>query len=271
MKKLVTLCSAYALLAAFDNGTPGWKLDADGKIEMKDGNPIFVNSAGQEQTVGGDTISTLRQEAMTHRQAKEAAETKLAAFKDIDPVKAKEALEAVKKIDLNKLVESGKLDEVRNELTKQFNTQLGEKDTALNDLQGRMNNMLVSDVFKSSSIVREGIAVPPDMFEATFRNNFKVEEGKIVAYGKDGNRLLSKARAGEYADPEEALQLLVEAHPQKDQIMKATVGNGSGNQGGGGGRGVGRTMKRSDFEKQTPMQQAEISSKVRSGEMQLTD
>lgn len=273
MRKLSILSSisCLALLSAFDSGEPGWKLDEAGHIVLKDGNPVYLNSAGQEQTVGGETISSLQREAKTHREAKEAAESKLAIFKDIDPEAAKKAIETVKKLDAKKLIDSGEVDKLTDQIKAQFATQIAEKDTAMSGLQGKLDNMLIGDVFKSSEFVRDSLAVPRDMFEATFKGNFKIEDGKVVAFGKDGNRLLSKSRAGEYAEPDEALQLLVEAHPQKDVIMKANVGNGSGNDGGGGARGGSRVMKRADFDKLPALQKAETSGKVAKGEMQLTD
>jgi len=273
MKKLTLLgsISCLALLSAFDNGTPGWKLDAEGKMVLKDGNPIYVNSAGQEQTVEAGTITRLNGEAKEFRIAKEKAEEQLQKFAGLDPDKAKAAIETVDKLDKKRLIDSGEVDKLQNQIKEQFTTQLNEKDSALSTLQSRLDNMVVGDVFKSSEFVRDGIAVPRDMFEATFRNNFKIEDGKVVAYGKDGNRLLSKTRAGEFADPEEALQILVEQHPQKEVIMKANTGNGTGNQGGGGNRGGGRTIARADFEKLSPSQQAETAGKVRAGEMKLTE
>lgn len=267
---LITGISFLPFLTAFDNGGAGWKMDGD-HIVLKDGNPVYLDNSGREMVVENTTIKRLNDEARDKRTALEAAEKKLKDFDGIDPVKAKEALEAVKNIDLKKLVDSGKVDEVRNQITQEFTAKMKEKDDALASANDKINNMLVSNIFNSSEFVRDGIAVPRDMFEASFRQNFKVEDGKVVAYDKAGNRLMSKQRVGEYADAEEALQLLVEAHPQKDVIMKANTGSGSGNDGGGGNRGTGRAIKRADFEKLPPAKQAETALKVRAGEMQLTD
>lgn len=269
--KLITTISMLSFLAAYNNGTPGWKLDEEGKVVLKDGNPVYIQADGRETTVGGDTISNLNKESKQHREAKEAAEAKLKAFEGIDPEIARKAVETVGKIDAKKLIDAGEVDKVRDQIKNEFTKTLEEKDKALGGLQSRIDNMLVGGVFAGSEFVRDSIAVPRDMFEASFRQNFKVEDGKIVAYGKDGNRLLSKSRAGEYADPEEALQILVEAHPQKDVILKAATGNGTGNNGGGGNRGTGRVIKRADFEKLPHGQRAEVSAKVGKGEMQLTD
>ncbi|QWY83174.1 hypothetical protein [Rhizobium phage RHph_X2_24] len=260
-----------ALLTATAFNNAGWKLDADGKIELKDGNPVYVDASGREMTVDSGTIGRLNGEAKTHREAKEAAEAKLKAFEGLDPEAARKALDTVKNIDAKKLIDAGEVDKVRNEISQQFTAQLAEKDNALKASDDRYNNLLVSNLFANSDFIRERVAVPRDMFEASFKNNFKIEDGKVVAYGKDGNRLMSKQKIGEFADATEALEILVEQHPQKDIILKASDGNGTGNNGNGGNRGGSRTVKRADFEKLNPQQQAEVAGKARTGELQIVD
>lgn len=266
MKKTTLLSTVFA----FDN-TTGWKLDENGNVELKDGNPVYIDASGRELTLGTDTISRLNAEAKTHREGKEAAETKLKQYEGLDPEKAREALELTSKLDQKKLIDAGKVDELKQQITTQFQEKLGASDKTINELQQQINGMKVNDIFKSSEFVRDSIAVPQDMFEATFRNNFKIEEdGSVGAYDKSGNRLLSKSRAGEFAAPDEALQLLVESHPQKDVILRADNKKGSGGT-GGGNRGGGRVVKRSDFEAMNPYQQSETAALARKGEITLTD
>lgn len=265
----------FALLAsvavrAFNNG-PGWKLDADGKLELKDGNPIYVDASGRELTVKGDTISQLNGEAKTHREAKEAAEGKLKAFEGLDPTKAREAIEKLAQIDQGQLIAAGKVDEVRNQITSQFTTQLTERDNANKALQAQIDGMHISSAFTGSEFIRDRVAVPRDMFEATFRNNFKMVDGKLTAYDKSGNPIYSKQNMGQLADAEEAIQQLVDQHPNKDIILKANSGNGTGNGGGGGGNGRVRTMKRSDFEALPAHQQASHAAAMGKGELSIVD
>lgn len=270
MKNKLLLTTLLTTALAFNNAA-GWKLDDNGAIVLKDGNPVYLDNAGKEMTVAGDTISRLNGEARGHREAKEAAEAKLKQFEGIDPEKATKAIELVSKLDAKTLIDAGEVDKVKSEISSQYQAQIAEKDKALESSNNTINNMRIDNVFANSDFIRENIAVPRDMFEATFRGNFKYEEGKVVAYDKAGNRLMSKNRVGEYAEPDEAMTLLVEMHPQKDTIIKANAGNGSGSGGAGGGTGKGRNIKRADFVTMTPAQQAEISGKVRSGEMSLTD
>ena len=265
---MLTVLSAVA----FDPGNPGWKTGEDGKIEAKDGNPIWVDANGEEKVMAGDTISRLNSDAKQLRLAKEAAEKKLEAFagiKDVDA--ALKAIETVKNIDAKKLIDAGKVDEVKAEITKEFQTQLSEKDKAYNELKSQFDGSLISNLFAQSEFIRERIAVPRDMFEATFKSNFKVVDGKIEAYDRSGNRLMSKKTIGDHADPQEAIELLVDQHPQKDVILKATTSNGTGSGGAGGNRGGGAKMSRADWDKLQPHEQAQASARVRSNELTIVD
>ena len=257
---------------AFNNsGRNCWKLDADGKIEMKDGNPIWIDANGGELTLGGDTISRLNGEAAALRKRAETAEANAKAFEGLDAEAARKAIDTVSKIEQKTLIDAGKVDEVRQQITAQFTAQIAEKDKALSELQSNYDGLMISNVFANSEFLRDRIAVPRDMFEATFRSNFKIEDGKVVVNDKAGNRLMSKAKIGEFADPAEALELLVEMHPQKDVILKASGSSGTGSGGSGGNRGGGNTIKRSDFEKLSPAQASETAGKVRAGEMTIVD
>ena len=73
--KMISTVSVLALLTAYDN-QPGWKLDADGKIEMRDGNPIFIDSSGTEKVMDGGVITRLNGEAQAHRTEKEDLQKK---------------------------------------------------------------------------------------------------------------------------------------------------------------------------------------------------
>lgn len=265
----------FALLAsvaaiAFDNKA-GWKLDENGKVETKDGNPIWVTAEGAEQTMAGDTITRLNGEARGHRERAEKAEKTVEAFKDIDPETARKALETVGKLDAKKLIDAGEVDKVRDAVKGEYTGLLSEKDAALAKANSTISSMRIKSVFDGSEFIRDRVAMPRDFFEAAMVNNFKDEDGKVVAYDRSGNRIMSKKTVGEYAAPDEALELLVEMHPQKDTILRAPAAGGSGSQGGGGARGGGRYMSRGDFAKLGPAQQAEAAQKQSAGELTITE
>lgn len=248
-----------------------WKLDEEGHVVLKDGNPVLADDNGTELVVNSNTVVELRNEAKGHRVEKEKALERLKPYEGLDPEVARKAVETVGKLDAKQLIDSGKVDEVKRQITEQFQSQINGKEAKLKETEARLNNVLIDNVFNGSEFVRNSVAIPVDIFRDSFSKFLKVEEGQVVAVGKDGNRLFSKKNAGEYATPEEALQILVETHPQKDTLLKADTGAGSGSKGGGSARGGSRSMSRADFEKLQPHAQSEIAKKIQLGDMQLTD
>ena len=271
---MTKILAHIAVLSATAFNNPGWKLDADGKLELKDGNPIYLDASGRESIVDGGTIARLNGEAKSHREAKEAAETKLRTFEGLDPEAARKAVETVKNIDAKKLIDAGEVEKVRESVKAEFMTQLAEKDKALEASTSEINNMKIGAVFTGSEFLREKVALPLDMVQAYFGSNFKIgPDGKIAAYHRDGNPITSKqsGNVGNPASAEEALQILIENHPQKDLMLKADGGNGSGSNGNGGNRGGGAKISRADFEKLSAADQAATATKMRAGEMTIID
>lgn len=259
-----------AFARAFENKA-GWKLDADGHLVLSDGNPVYVDVTGNELTVESGTISRLNGEAKTNRERAEKAETALAPFKDLDPVAAREAFDKLSKIDQKKLIDAGEVDKVREEVGKSFSEKLTASEVARQAAEDRANNLTKQTHFATSKFIANKIAVPADMFESLFGKNFKIEDTKLVPYDATGNKIYSTKRAGEIADFDEALEIIVGNYPNKDQILKAQDAGGSGNNGGGGGRGNGRTILRADFDKMTPVEQAKTADLAGKGEVVIAD
>lgn len=274
MNKLMLALGVSVIAIAFENKS-GWKLDADGKVEMKDGNPVYIDASGNEMVVEGGTISRLNGEAKQHREAKEAALSQLDKFKVdgklIDVEAARKALETVANIDAKKLIDAGKVDEVKQQITAQFQTQLDEREKAINGLSGKVNGMTLDKAFSSSKFITENVAVPSDMFRKAFGDNFKVEDGKVIPYGSDGNPIYSKTRHGEIADFDEGIEHIVSTYPNRDAILKAKGGSGSGAGGNGGQRGQGRYMKRSEFDALAQGEKAQVGAQMAKGEVTIVD
>ncbi len=274
MKRFIVLLASVgrvSLAASFDSGQAGWKLDADGKIEMKDGKPVWRDANGGEQALAGDTVSRLNGEARQLRLRAETAETALAPYKDIDPAKARDALDKIGKIDQKTLIDAGEVEKVRDEISKGFTAQVQERDKRIAEQEQRIVGMTIDTAFATSKYIGENIDTPMDLFKPAFAKNFKYEDGKLVPYDNLGNKVFSKDRMGEVANFDEAVAQLVESSPYKDKMLKAQQASGTGNGGGGGNRGGGRVMKRSDYDRLDPNQQMQAGMAVSKGEMSIVD
>jgi hypothetical protein len=245
------------------------KLDADGHVVVQDGKPMYVHDDGHEapfdaeQTVS--TISRLNAEAKKHREEKEAAEGKLKQFEGIeDPEAAKAAIETVKNIKDGDLIAAGKVEEIKAAAKKAAEDQVAaatkkhreEAERLKADNEKKTNDLhsyMISGGFQRSKLVNDpkhpkALVIPPDMVEARFGKNFKVEDGKIIGYDAHNNKIFSRQNPAEVAEFDEALELLVESYPYKDQILRGSGARGDGAKGGQGGGGPDdKTMTRAEF------------------------
>jgi hypothetical protein len=233
------------------------KLDDKGAVVVQDGKPVYVHDDGKEVAFDAPAamakIGQLNGESKTHREAKEAAETQLAAFKDItDPAAAVRALQTVKNLDDKKLVDSGKVEEIKAEAIKaveeKYKPIVAERDTLKSDLHKEK----IGGSFSRSKFITDKLVIPADLVEARFGGNFEIKDGKVLAKDQAGNPVYSRARPGELADFDEALETLVDAYPQKAQILKGSGGGGSGAPSKGGSPGS-KTIARKDFDALDPV------------------
>ncbi|MGL5005549.1 MAG: DUF6651 domain-containing protein, partial [Casimicrobium sp.] len=195
------------------------------------------------------TISRLNAEAKGHREAKEAAETKLKSFDGIDdPVAAKKAMEITRNLDAKKLVDAGEVQKVREESIKAIEEKYAPTLKEVEALRGQLYAEKIGGSFARSKLIADKFAIPADLVQAKFGQSFSLEDGKIVAKDSNGNKIYSRARPGEIADFDEAIELLVDQYPHKDSILKGSGASGSGaSQSGAQGAGGKRTVKRVDF------------------------
>ncbi|MGO4402165.1 DUF6651 domain-containing protein [Achromobacter sp. PAB15] len=219
------------------------KLDENGHVVVQDGKPVYVQDDGKEVAFDAagtvQTISRLNGEAKSHRERAVAAEGRLDAFKGIeDPAAAVKALETVKNLDDKKLVDAGEVEKVKSEVSKGFQAQIDEARAQLVQANQNLASHMIGGSFARSQVIAEKLAVPADLVQARFGSAFKVEDGKVVAYGQDGNKIFSRSRPGEIAEFDEALDYLIEQYPHKDHILKSSGASGgsSGANGNGGGR-----------------------------------
>jgi len=136
-------------------------------------------------------------------------------------------------------------------------------------LKQTLNQEMIGGRFARSQFIQEKIAIPADMVESRFGQNFTIEDGKVVAKDGNGNPVYSKAKPGELADFDEALEILVNQYPNRDNILKGTGASGTGSSGSGTGQGAsGNQIMRSEFDKLDPMKKSEMMTK---GDVEIVD
>lgn len=254
-----------------------FKFNADGTIVMDADRkqPIFIGADGREAPFDADgtvaTIGRLNGEAKSHREAKEAAELKLKSFEGIeDGAAALAALETVKNIKAGDLTTAAKVQEIKDAAAKSAQEAVAnatraaqEKETQLTEQLAQrtseLNTHIIGGSFAGSAFIKDKLAIPADMAQKFFGDRFKVDGGKLVPLGADGNPIFSATNHGNHADFEEAIQVMVGQYAHKDSILKGSGASGGGASGGAGGAGGGKTMTRAAFDAATPVAKAEFA------------
>lgn len=242
------------------------KLDDAGHVVVQDGKPVYVSDDGRETAIDVPatvaTITRLNSEAKGHREAKEAAEAKLKAFDGIDDGEAaRKALEMARNIKDGELIAAGKVEEIKAAAKRAAEEQVAAQAKAHGDelarikadhdaLTNRYHGEKIGGAFAGSKFIAEKASIPADMMQARFGQAFKVEDGKLIGYDSAGNKIFSRARPGEVADFDEAVEVLVEAYPYKDHILKGNSNGGGGTR--NGGLSGAKAMARSTFETLDP-------------------
>lgn len=232
-------------------------LDANGNVVVRNGKPVYVADDGKEiefdapATVA--TITRLNGEAKSHRERAESAEIKLKPFEGIeDPAAAIKALATVKNLGDKQLVDAGEVEKVKLEAIKAVEEKYAPVVKKAETLEQQLYSEKIGGSFSRSKVIAEKFAIPADLVQARFGSAFAIEDGKIVAKDASGNKIFSRSRPGEVADFDEALEVLVDQYPYRDQILKGTGASGGGAGGGKPGAGGKKTMTRAQFDALDP-------------------
>lgn len=215
------------------------KLDEKGNAVLQDGNPVYVHDDGSEHPFDAKAahvaLATAKREAGEFRTKLKEAETKLSAFSGIeDPEAALKAMQFASSMDGKKVMDDEGIQKLIQSALKPVQEKLSATEKALQEKDGHIYKLEVSNKFQSSPFVKDKLLTPPDLLEAAFGKHFTIEGGKVIAKDATGNPIYSKINAGEPAGFDEAIQVLVDSHPMKDNLYKASGASGAGSQSSSG-------------------------------------
>ena len=250
------------------------KLDESGHAVLSDGKPVYVADDGKEITYDPpsmhSTIGRLNREAQGHREAKETLEQQLKAFEGIDPDQARKAIDVFQNLNDQKLVDAGKIEEIKAAAIKSVEDKYKPYVDELNKLQNELYAERIGGNFARSKFISEKLVIPADMVQATFGKHFELKDGKVIAKDASGNTIYSDANPGNPADFDEALEKLVGSYTHRDRILK-----GSGHRGSGADtpdvEGGSRVVTRRQFEGMKPAEQQKVAASAREGSVKIVD
>ena len=246
------------------------KFDEAGHVVVQDNKPVYVDDSdnGRERPIDVDMLSTkitaLNGEAMGYRKYKEEIERQLAAFEGVDPEKAREAIKLQENLSAGELKTAAQVEEIKANAMKAAEQRVAdgvktvtEKLTVAEkralELTSALSSEKIGNAFATSKYISEKLTLPAPAAQKIFGEHFRLEEGKIMAYGSDNRPIISKRNPGDFADTEEAIELLVDSYAYRDNIVRGTGGGSGGRPAGGGGGGNGaKQFTRAEFDKLDP-------------------
>ena len=225
-----------------------------------EGHPIY-QVGSQDVGYDGETLaqklSAANSESSQRRLEIDQLKTAAKAFEGLDIDAARKALATVANLDAKQLVDAGEVEKVKQaaieaqsaafdaRVKNEFQPVIEERDT----LKKRLEQEMIGNRFATSKFIADKIAVPAEMVQAMFGRHFQMADGEPKFVDAHGAEIFSRARAGEKADFEEALEIIVDGYPHKETILKGANQRGAGTRGGPGDtglNGVGKTMTRTE-------------------------
>jgi hypothetical protein len=239
------------------------KLDENNHVVVQNEMPVYVHPDGQESPLDALSLVTkvtnLTEEKQRFYDKSEKLAGDLKVWEGLDATSVKKAMETVKNLDDKKLIEAGEVDELKktavlqykemfdrekDSLIQQFGTKESEFKTILSSKDMTINHLLISSNFDRSpwfSGTDPKTLLPPDIAAEHFGKFFEVTgEGKDVKIvGKlNGEIIPSREKIGNPASFEEAIAIIIDQYPHKNQILKATDGGPRANGNFGDNDGV---------------------------------
>ena len=222
------------------------KLDENGVAVLDNGMPVYIHDDGKEvpfDAAGAmSKIKELNAENKTRREAAEAALAQYKPFEGLDAKAAREAVELAKNLKDGDLLKADKVAELKLTWTKgveeafqgkekSYQEKITELTGVLTAKDQAIHKLLIRGAFESSKFLAEKTILLPEFAFDSFGKFFTVEtvNGELRAVAmKDGQPILSRTNPGQPATAEEAIEALIDMHPQKDMLLKAPPAKGGG-------------------------------------------
>jgi hypothetical protein len=145
------------------------------------------------------------------------------AQKDAELAAAEAAgnVEAIKKM----------MGEEHQKVVTDLEAKLAEKDSLITGAQKTIEDLTVGSAFSQSDYVKKELVLTPKVARQVYSSHFDVVNGKIVPFtkprGEAGRTQLVDA-SGAALSVDAALKKIVEADPDRDNLVRSKIGTGAG-------------------------------------------
>lgn len=227
------------------------KLTADEAQALPEATRSFYRQAGDGFVLDAEGVedvsglkTALDKERDARRAAEKAAKDAAARFGDIDPEKAREALQRLHDLEDKNMLAAGQVDEVVAKRTermradyeaqmKRFGSDLETERAEKSKLSGRLSEVLIDSGLREAAVKAGVKSTALIDLQLRGRNVWKLKDGQPVPYRDDGTTLFGKNPPAPMTMDEWVASLQAEA-PHLFETNKGAGSEPTNRQGTGG-------------------------------------
>jgi hypothetical protein len=170
--------------------------------------------------------------------AKAELEAQLKRFDGIDPDDVRALLEEKRQNELKSEEAKGNFENVKKMMAEEHAKSVKDKETRIAELEallgvkdGTINELTIGRSFSDSTYIAENLVLTRSKARALYGSHFEMTENGVVAYDKpagQSNRTMLVDASGNPMAFEDAMKRIIEADPDKDQLIRVKVAPGAG-------------------------------------------
>lgn len=239
--------------APSDSGEGGGEGSGEGEGEGKDEGGEGAGAGGDKPGEGQGSGSTppsdadakLLKDLMKHKTKAKELETALSqvneqlkAFEGVDPVKMRELLKQQEEAERKSAEARGEYDRIVKQMGERHTEEKQRLEQQLLEARGQGSTLMqqiadltVGNAFVASKFVAEDLTLTATKARVIYGNHFEFKDGKVVGYDKPAGaseRTVLVDAQGEPLSFDEALRKLVDADPDKEQLIRTKAKPGAG-------------------------------------------
>lgn len=220
------------------------KSDVDAETARLAQEALDEVEAGKKSNIS-DSEAKLLKDVMAKKNALKVANDsllkvneQLKAFEGIDPAQVRDMLKQRKEAETAQLESQGNWDKLKAQMAEAHvvemtgaKTQLSALEITVAEQANTISELTVGNAFKNSDFIKDELLMTLSKTRIAYNSHFSYEDGVIVGYDKPSSskdRSLLVDSVGEPLKFEEALKKIVDADPDRDQLLRSKVKQGSG-------------------------------------------
>lgn len=207
--------------------------------------PIVPDDGGNPAPTISDSEAKLLKEVMEKKNKLKAVEAKAAEleanlkrFEGIDPDAVRALLQAQKDEEAKKLEAKGEFDRVKTQMIEEHSRETAalkqlitetQNDSA--SLRAQIAELTVGNAFGSSPFIRDELALTVNKTRQVYGSHFEFVDGQVVGYDKPAgakDRTVLVDGKGDPLNFDLALKKIVDADPDREQLLRSRAKPGAG-------------------------------------------